>query len=138
LHSKPSKQELTRFDIYTNAEQPSILLEMPELDYAEYLMNYAQELGFSKSSGMGLMPIDWVDLNNWSQVTKTTLSNWEALVIVYISKSYVDQYYLSNEKIVPAPYQQIQIDKTVVSNKIANLFRSMIRANENSDHGTTE
>lgn len=138
MYSKPSKQEKTRHTLYSEADQPSILLDLPNVDYAEYLLNYLYEVGFSKPSSMGIRPIDWIDLNNWSQVTHTELTNWESLTMIYLSKVYVEQWYASNEKIVPAPYQQEEPDKKVIANQVASVLRSMMSRPSNPDQGPTE
>lgn len=138
MHSKPSKQKETRFKIYSSGDIPSPLLDMPDVGYAQYLINYLFEMGFSKRSAMGLQPIDWLELHSWSIVTKTELTNWECNVLIHCSNVYVDQYYESNEQIVPAPYQPINIDKVAVSNRVANLFRSLMGKKDNSNHGSIE
>lgn len=111
---------------------------MPDIGYAEYLVNYLIEIGFAKNSGFGLISIDWTDLHSWSSVTNTTLTNWECLVIMLCSRSYVDQFYNSNEKIVPAPFQPAEIDRPAVADRVGSVLRSMMKSSKTSNHGTKE
>lgn len=138
LHSKPSKQDKTRFQLYSESENPSILLESPRIDYAEYLLNYLFEIGYSKNNGFGLVPIDFSDVHFWRQATGTELTCWESLTIVYLSKVYVDQWQLSNGSIISSPYQPEKPDKKAISNQVASVLRSIKSRPSNSDHGSTE
>jgi len=125
LHSKPSKQTITRYKQLSSDEFKSPLLEMPKIVLGQYLLDYAFEIGPSKSSGQGPAILDWADIKAWSDLTNATLDLWELLVIREISKAFVSQYYMSEGAIVPAPYQPEDYDKTKVSSRIGGLLRGL-------------
>lgn len=114
------------------AEEPSHLLEMPKIEFGQYLLDYAFEVGPSKSSGMGPTTIEWTDVQAWSFVTGTKVSAWEALVMIEISKALVQQYYLSEGHIIPSPYQPVEYDKGAASNRIGNLLRGLATRSKQS------
>lgn len=98
---------------------------MPAIEFGQYLLDYAFEIGPSKSTGNGPMVIDWVDISAWCQLTGVKLDLWELLVVREISKAFVAQYYVSEGSIVPSPYQPIEFDKGTVSDRIGGLLRSL-------------
>lgn len=100
---------------------------MPKIDYAEYLIEYLQEIGSSKSNGFGMMPIEWADIHGWSKTVGGPLSMWESLTIMSMSKAFVDQYTTSNGKVVPPPYQSASFDKNVTSQRIGDVLRGIAR-----------
>lgn len=125
LHSKPSKQSITRFKQLSSDELKSPLLEMPKIEFGQYLLDYAFEIGPSKANGEGPAVIDWSDIYAWQQLTGFVLTLWESLVIREISKAFVSQYYQSDGAIIPSPYQPVEFDKSKVSSRIGNLLRSL-------------
>jgi len=125
LHSKPSKQQVTRFKQLSSEEIKSPLLEMPKIDHGQYLLDYAFEIGPSKSGGEGPIVIDWVDIKAWSDLMCLKLDMWECLVIREISKAFVAQYYDSQGSLVPSPYQPVIVDKASVGKRIGGILRSL-------------
>lgn len=98
---------------------------MPKIEYGQYLLDYAFEIGPSRSSGQGPLTIEWVDIKAWCELTGVILDLWELLVIREISKAFVAQYYVSEGAIVPSPYQPAEFDKGKVSNRIGNMLRGL-------------
>ena len=98
---------------------------MPKIEFGQYLLDYAFEIGPSKSAGQGPAVIDWVDIKAWSDSTLVKLDLWELLVIREISKAFVSQYYQSEGLIIPSPYQPEDFDKETVSSRIGNLLRGL-------------
>ena len=101
------------------------MLEMPKIDYAEYLIGFANEVGLYHHGSFGIVPISWVDVKAWSDLTSTPLTAWESSTILLLSKTFVSYFNEVNEKSVPPPYQPAEIDKKQVSNKIGSMFRSI-------------
>lgn len=58
-------------------------------------MQYAHELGLQKNSGMGAVPVDWVDIKAWAQLTGTELHAEESRILRLLSFHYVSQYNIS-------------------------------------------
>jgi hypothetical protein len=128
LHTKPSKQDSTRFAQFSSDEEnPSPLLEMPKIEFGQYLLDYAFEIGPSNSGSDGPTIITWTDVKDWSDLVKVNLDMWEILVIREISKAFVAQYYMSQGSTVPSPYQPVEIDKVKASSRIGGLLRSIAK-----------
>lgn len=126
LHSRPGKQPTTRYTQFTGEIVKSQLLEYPTIEHGQYLLDYAFEIGPSKSTGSGPAVIDWVDIKAWVELNKLDLDSWELLVVREISKAFVSQYYTSEGAIVPPPYQPANTDTDTTSKRIGNLFRGLI------------
>lgn len=128
LHTKPSKQDSTRYAQFSSDEEfKSPLLEMPKIEFCQYLLDYAFEIGPSNSGSDGPTIITWADIRDWSSLLNIKLDMWEILVIREISKAFVAQYYLSQGSTIPSPYQPEVIDQVKVSNRIGNLLRSIAK-----------
>ena len=63
-----------------------------------------EELGYCRSSGMGVVALDWTELASWSHLTGTYLFNWEYQALMKLSKAYVDQFYKSKDYYCMSPY----------------------------------
>lgn len=128
LHTKPSKQDSTRFAQFSSDEDnPSPLLQMPKIEFGQYLLDYAFEIGPSNSGSEGPTVITWTDIKDWSDLLGVKLDMWEILVVREISKAFVAQYYMSQGSTVPSPYQPENFDKAKVSDRIGNLLRSIAK-----------
>ena len=101
-------------------------MEMPPIEHGQYLLDYAFEIGPSKSTGQGPTVIDWVDIKAWVDLNELQLDSWEVLVVREISKAFVAQYYMSEGSLVPSPYQPPKIDHEVASTRIGNLLRGLM------------
>ena len=109
----------------------SPLLEMPQIEHGQYLLDYAFEIGPSKSTGQGPAVIDWVDIKAWMDLNELKLDAWEILVLREISKAFVAQYYMSEGSLTPSPYQPPKIDQVAASKRIGGLLRSLIARKSN-------
>lgn len=77
--------------------------ELPDVIVAPYLIQYAHELGLQKNTGMGVAPIEWVDIKAWAQLTGTELYPEESKILRELSFHYVSQYNISKAHDCPAP-----------------------------------
>jgi hypothetical protein len=59
------------------------------------------DLGWSQSGGMGIVPISSTELLAWSKLYQITLLDWEVKAMKQASRSYVSQSY---EESNTAPY----------------------------------
>lgn len=107
----------------------SPLLEMPDVGYASYILDYLFEVGLYGVGGMSITPISWLEIQAWSQLVNVKLTPFEAQILKSLSKSFVDQYNLSDETLVPSPYQPVDIDQSAVSNRVASVLRSLAANN---------
>lgn len=76
---------------------------MPPVKTAPHLLQYGNELGFYKSTGVGMAPIDWSDIMAWCHLTGTELHPEECRILRKLSFAYVSQYNQSKEHDSPAP-----------------------------------
>lgn len=113
-------------------EYQSPLLEMPKIEYGQYLLDYAFEIGPSNSGSDGPTVITWADIRDWSSLLRIDLDMWEILVIREISKAFVAQYYISQGSTIPSPYQPVEIDKAKVSNRVGSMLRAIAVRKVNS------
>lgn len=73
---------------------------------AEYLLAFFMEVGPSVSTGMGMAPIGFSDIEAWRNLTETNLTPWDALMLRQMSRAYVNQYAESRDPRCPAPYEE--------------------------------
>lgn len=135
LLSKPSKNAETRLETLLKRPGQSQLIETPTIDYAEYLLEYANEIGLYASNGFGLEPISWSRIADWQLLTKTNLNRFEATTIVLMSKSFVSYHNEINETVVPPPYQPDSFDRATVGKQAGSLFRSLALRNKSRFKG---
>jgi hypothetical protein len=77
---------------------------MPPLNKTAYLAHWLGDLGWCKSGGMGMAPIDWADVRNWSEMMNPDLARVESLLLMEASRAYVGQNNASRDPSCPAPY----------------------------------
>ena len=81
---------------------------MPDIEKGDYLIDYLYEIGTSKSGANGAVPIDWVDIKAWSDLTGVRLTREEALIIKGLSSDFVSQMSRSRNPNEPSPYLPAQ------------------------------
>lgn len=59
---------------------------MPEIESCDYILEIWQKAGIVKSTGMGIVPLDWQDVKAFSSFYE--LNAFEASVIVEMSRAY--------------------------------------------------
>lgn len=99
----------TRADLLP-ADHP--LKHPPKITKAIHLQQYALELGLFKAGGMGLAPIDWVDIQAWATMTGTHLHPEEARILRGLSHTYVSWSNKAKEYDCPAPYFESETPAT--------------------------
>lgn len=85
---KPPKNK-TRNEILSISDTYAKARELPELNGKDYLIGWLTEIGMCKSSGMGLAPIDWIDIKAWAELTQTRITSAETLTLINASRGYV-------------------------------------------------
>lgn len=56
---------------------------------------------------MGISPIDFTEIKNYSEITNTRLTPWDARMLRHLSCAYVDQHYESKKPQCTAPYEAV-------------------------------
>lgn len=103
---------------------------MPELDEAYYLVEYWHDAGTVSKGGMGISELTWEEIRAWKLENYPWLGNFETRLIRRLSQEYCGEYHAASASDRPAPYdvQEYQLDRTLISNKIGNTLRSLMKA----------
>ena len=99
-------------------------LEFPPLTLP-YLLPYFYDVGPAKSSGMGLVAVDYQDLIAWCSFSGFMLSSWEAETLRKMSKVYVNQASVSAEVNCPCPWMAEQPPKDKIAHAMQSALRSL-------------
>lgn len=99
----PDKAEESRYEKYHRIGSP--MAELPPVEEAGYLIDYLMEVGPVTSGGMSAAAISYSEIAAWSQITGTIISPWDAHMLRYLSRVYVNQYADSKDPRAPAPWQ---------------------------------
>lgn len=102
---------------------------MPDIDGAEYLVDYWQDLGMAQSEGGVPTPLSATEIAAWQQSTGNELQPWEFHILREMSRAYLRQLHESEKPECPPPYGDptALIDRETVGKKVASAFKSMIQ-----------
>ena len=81
-------------------------LPLPNIDGAEYLLHHLNNLGWVSSNGMGITPISFTEIKNYIEVTESSLTGDEALLLRQMSSYYCSHLQDSNPN-SKAPYSKM-------------------------------
>ena len=96
---------------------------MPALYHTDYMANWmASELGPASSGGMGLLPLSFGDVVQWSQLTCTVVDPWESRAIIKASRAYVSEYEASKSPTRSAPNSDIVSNRAFIAKQMARVF----------------
>lgn len=76
----------------------------PDIKKGRELLKMTLDIGIAKSGFSGPAPIEWVDLQAWSDISGVQLSYEEAKIIKKISSDYCSQIQKSKSFNAVAPY----------------------------------
>lgn len=90
-----------------------------------HLQQYALELGLSKPSGMGAVPIDWQDIQAWSCLTGTYLHPEEARILKSLSQTYVLWSQKAKQYDCNAPYfeDETPVDRSATIKQQVAMYK---------------
>lgn len=107
-------------------------VEMPEVDPAfGYLLGLFFRSRQAKSTGMGLVSLDWSDIRAFRMENNLDLSVWEREVILSMSEAYVSEYYKASDPQHKPPYAlEVETEEVDVEKEIKKgiSFRDTLRA----------
>lgn len=95
--------------------------QLPDVTLAPYLAQYLIELGIYKSTGMGLAPLDWVDIRAWVELTGTEILPEEARILRELSAVYLSHSNKGKEPDAPAPF----LERETTADRGANIKEQM-------------
>lgn len=105
---------------------------MPAIDDADYILSLLIEAGISESNGMGLTPLSWTELANWTYLSKIDINSWEASTIISLSRQFTASLNEYDDKDIPPPFTIEDFDREKVSQSIGDRLRSLAkRINKN-------
>lgn len=70
-----------------------------------YLLALFFDSGQAMSTGMGLTPLNWQEIESWINVNNLELSLWEIETIKKMSEAYCAEYSRASDPMRQAPYQ---------------------------------
>ena len=133
----PEGAKNSRLKSFSGLDENSLFLELPNLDGAEYLVTFLFEAGLVQSTGMGVNPLPWSEIESWLRVTQLNLSVWEKLTIKNMSEVYAGALSTSTKKDSVAPYtptdNALELDRGIISSRLKSVFASFIRDKQEND-----
>jgi hypothetical protein len=112
---------------YKELDEDSSFLKMPPLDGAEYIVFMLQEAGTMSTTGMGVVPLSWQEIDAWLRVTDFRPALWERLMVRELSEVYVNEFMQASDRNRPQPYvhqeEPEEINRDAVENKLINALR---------------
>lgn len=109
-----------------NDDQPS--LKLPDVEDGAYIIAMLHEAGLVSSSGMGVIPLSWQEIDAWMRVTDSTPQLWERLLIRELSETYVGEFNQGSEKGRVSPWQPPVEEVEVVRVDVASKLLAFARA----------
>lgn len=132
LHAVPEKAKESRQKSLKAANEDSLLLQLPELGEAEYMVPLLYEAGLVEQSGMGITGLSWKELNSWQECTQVKLHTWEVTTLKQMSDAYASEFSQASKPDHPAPYNVVieewnEVDRKAVDAQVRNVFRSLMK-----------
>jgi hypothetical protein len=124
----PEKSDISRREKF-GADSP--MVDMPELDGADYIIPYLAEVGPATTNGMALSAIGYSEIRQYAAITNTHLTPWDAHMIRHLSRVYVSQHHAAKKPSAQSPYQsEMPIDKARAAIE-HSLLKMKVLANGN-------
>jgi hypothetical protein len=93
--------------------------EMPPNPFP-HIINRLIEIGLTEAAGMGLAPLSWTTLANWSALTGVELSSWEARLLRHLSMEYLAESRRAEEETCPPPWR-VKVTAREIETEAARL-----------------
>ncbi|MEG2030580.1 MAG: hypothetical protein RR376_08035 [Janthinobacterium sp.] len=95
-----------------------IAIEMPPLEWGDYLIGYLFEFGPTMAAGMGSGPLTGAEILAWQKLLGIEFDPWEARLLRRLSNEYVSESYLATKRDRPAPYGAPPVLKKVAAREV--------------------
>lgn len=107
LHATPERKgekavsvpRMQTFQSKENLGLPQPLLDLPEVDAGQHLVDYLLQLGPT----IGGEPLTYQEIAAWCGLTGIVLSSWEAVTLRALSASYASEYFAAKDPARPVP-----------------------------------
>lgn len=84
-------------------------IELPEIpEYFIHLRELFFMMGQILQTGMGIVPITWVELKAFIDVKELDLTLWERGMLKKMSEAYCNEYAQASSPMRPAPYKVVK------------------------------
>lgn len=84
-------------------------LEYPKPPEGQHLVRAITELGWSGNSGMGIIPLSWLEIKSYADATEALSEPWEFRCIREMSSAYTTERN-SNDLLRIAPNERVKND----------------------------
>lgn len=97
---------------------------MPDPGPAGYMIEHLMDAGPALHTGMGPVPLSWVEIESWQRGAGIALTPWEAQTMRRMSLAYVSEQHAAQETDAPPPYAAAPdvARRAAVSAGIAAIF----------------
>ena len=86
-------------------------MEFPDIEGAEYMLSHLNNLGWCSSNGMGINALSFLEIQAYMQLTDSSLTAEEVLIIKKMSQAYVNELQDKNS-IKKAPFGDGSIQRS--------------------------
>jgi hypothetical protein len=93
----------------------------PDIKKGRELTNMLFQIGVYKQGFSGIVPVDWVDIKAWSDLTGVVLTGEEARILRKLSEDYCQQFSTSKHITTKSPF----FDEQERANGIDALFGAL-------------
>lgn len=103
---------------------------MPDVETehsAGYLIGLLHEAGLMSSTGMGPVPLSWIDIDAWLRTMELSLPVWEKMTIKYLSEVYVNERLSATDPQGLPPWTKPVSEEEIEREKISNALLSFLR-----------
>lgn len=87
------------------------------------------------STGMGPVPLSWVDIDAWLKVTELELPVWEKLTIRHLSEVYVNERMSNTDPNGLPPWVKPLSEEDVERERISNTLLAFLRSRKKKPAG---
>lgn len=130
MHAIPEGRKESRLSAYKALDEDHPSLEMPDVETehsADYLVGLLHEAGLMSSTGMGPVPLSWVEIDAWLNCTQLKLDVWEKLLIKSMSEVYVGERLSATDPNGVPPWTKPVSDEEIEREKISNQLLTFLR-----------
>jgi hypothetical protein len=121
LHCIPNEKKESRYDQFNRDK--SRWVNLPEVEYGHYLLEFITALGFASSDGS---PITFQEIEAYKRLMGISLTAWEAETIRVLSREYTSQL-SDRDANAPPPYDIKPLTREEVGSKVKDAFKSLRR-----------
>ncbi len=103
-------------------------INMPDLLGFDRMPMHLDEFGPAAQGAAGIVPVSFLELQAWSEMTGNGLNTWESSMLILMSKQYCYQSYNSDNPMATPPYfdketeSELSVIRAIAQQKIKKMF----------------